>query len=655
MRKLVVIITIITSIFLLVSLDSFSQHNNKQDLTSKSRKAKKAFNRAIVFFDNKDYNNAIYEVNDALKYDSSFVEAYLMAGQIYSEMNNIKKSLYYYKKASIVNPNFYPDVFLTMSVMEMNMGLYDDAYNNFQAYNNHPKKNQRYQKTVDSGLERAEFGKWSVANPVDYNPQNIGSAVNSNHDEYINTINTEENTIILTRRFPKNNSTREQRNDSEEDFYKSIRNSNELEWSTAMRMNNIFNTSGNEGAMNISPDQTKMVFTACYRNDGKGRCDIYISDKRGKTWSLPRNIGSPVNTGDWESNPCLSSDGKTLYFVRRLGRGNSDIYTAELMPDGTYGNVKNLGDIVNTPGSEMTPFIHADGRTLYFASNGHVGMGEMDLFMTRMDNDGNWGKVVNLGYPINDYENQMGILVNSNGNMAYISSDMHGGYGGYDIYSFELYEDARPIQVNYMKGIVAEKNSKKVLEAEFQLYNLNTKKLIVESTSDVRDGSFLVTIPNNAELGLYVSKKGYLDYSENFKVSDKHSSNTPFLKNIYLQKIDINKKVTLKNIFFASLSYELESQSFVELDKLKTFLTVNSKVKVEIGGHTDNIGSEAENKSLSTKRAKAVYDYLVDKMGIEAKRITYMGYGENEPVATNETEEGRKQNRRTEVKIIDIK
>ncbi|MCK5846820.1 MAG: PD40 domain-containing protein [Bacteroidales bacterium] len=654
MKSKVLITIILISMFAL-SYSAYSQSRKTQEFTSKSRKAKKSFKRAITFFDAKQYKDAIYEIQDALKYDSNFVEAYLMAGQIYSETNRNKKSLYYYRKASIVNPDFYPDVFITLSVMEMKLGMYKEALADMQVYDAHPNKNSRFQPTVDAGIERAEFGKWNMEHPVDYDPKNIGISVNSRNDEYVNTVNTEENRVIFTRKSPKNNRTREQRNAEEEDFYQSVRQYSNNDWNIARRMSSIFNTSGNEGAMNISPDQTKMVFTACYRNDGRGRCDIYISEKRGKTWSMPRNIGAPVNTGNWESNPCLSSDGKTLYFVRRKGRGNSDIYTAELLADGKFGNVKNLGEIINTDGSEMTPFIHADGRTLYFASNGHIGMGGMDLFMSRKDSNGMWGPVINLGYPINDFENQMGIIINAKGDMAYISSDMKEGFGGYDIYYFELYDDARPVQVNYMKGLVADKDSRKSLEANFKLYDLNTNTLIVESNSDARDGSFLVTIPNNAELGLYVSRKGYLDFSENFKVGKGHSSIKPFLKNVYLQKIDLNKKVILKNIFFASLSYELEPQSFIELEKINDFLALNSNVRIEIGGHTDNVGSNSENMTLSTKRANAVYEYLINNLKVDSKQITYKGYGENEPVTNNETEQGRMLNRRTEIKIIDIK
>lgn len=653
MRKYILSIIILFSFTF--SINTYSQSSKKQNFTTKSRKAKKAFERAISYFNVQNYSEAMIDVNTALKYDSNFVEAYLMAGQIFAETKKSNKSLYYYRKASIVNPDFYPDVFITMAIMEMDLGMYKNALSDFTTYDNHPRKNRHYQPTINQGLDRAAFGIWNMEHPVEFDPKNLGSAVNSHNDEYVNTVNTEENKVIFTRKPPQKPHSRDQRGRKDEDFYVSLRPSADQQWRMAKALGFIFNTSGNEGAMNISPDQSRMVFTACYRNDGMGRCDIYLSYKKGKTWSMPVNIGPPVNTGDWESNPSLSSDGKTLYFVRRKGQGNSDIYTAELQKDGTYANVKLISDVINTEGSEMTPFIHADGRTLYFASNGHIGMGGMDLFMSRMDENGKWGEVVNLGYPINDFENQMGIIVNSQGHTAYISSDKGDGFGGYDIYSFDLYENARPIQTNYMKGVVADSRTKKALEADFELYDLNTKKLIVESKSDAKDGSFLVVIPDNAELGLTVSKKGYLIFSENFKVGDGYSSSKPFFKDVLLQRITVNQKVVLNNIFFASLSYKLEDKSFVELDKVKEFLLKNPNVEIEIGGHTDNIGSYKDNLSLSKKRAKAVYDYLLNTLKINPENLSYKGYADSMPLVTNDTEEGRAKNRRTELKVIKIK
>jgi outer membrane protein OmpA-like peptidoglycan-associated protein len=553
-----------------------------------------------------------------------------------------------------VNPDFYPKVLFIVATFELERGGYAAAKLNYTAYLNHPDLDRSLTGAIGQGLDRANFGLKQINNPVPFVPINIGKAINTHNDEYMNTVSTDEATLIFTRKGMKNDKTQNQRNEQEEDFFESKRADDKV-WQRAVRMSSMFNTNGNEGAMNISPDQTKMVFTACYRQDGFGSCDLYFSERRGKTWSIPMNMGEEVNTGTWDSNPCLSADGKTVYFVskRAGGQGASDIWTAERLPDGRWGNVMNLGATVNSKGAEMTPYIHPDGKTLYFASDGHLGMGKIDLFLSRKNDKGQWTEPVNLGYPINDYKNQMGLLINAKGDLAYISSDMRGGEGGYDIYTFDLYDDARPTSVNYMKGVVADFNAKRPLQAKFQLYDLNSNTLLVESESDALNGDFLVVIPSGTLLGLNVSKPGYLFYSEQFEVKGDYSSTAPFLKNVYLKPLQVGQKIVLENIFFASASYELEKQSFVELQKVKELLQKNPTIRIEISGYTDNVGDAADNVKLSNQRAKAVFDYLVS-IDVPVKNLTYKGYGEEQAIADNATEEGRKKNRRTELKVIGL-
>lgn len=608
--------------------------------------------RAMVFFTENNYPEALIDAKQAVEYDTNFVEAYIMIGQIYDSQRNASQSIKYYRKAANADPNFYPMVFYILGSHELQLGYYQSALDDFRTYLVHPKMDKRLTKMLNENIDKAYFGIDQMKNPVDFKPTNLGPAINTSAEEYVNTISTDNQMIIFTRKLGKNSRTLNQRNTQEEDFYQSFKNK-DGDWMLAKRMGPLFNTNGNEGAMNISPDQSKMVFTACYRKDGFGRCDIYQTWKKGNRWQLPVNIGAPVNTGNWESNASLSSDGKTLYFVRRMGRGNSDIYTAELQPDGSWGNVKSIGDIINSDGSEMTPFIHPDGKTLYFSSDGHLGMGGKDLFYSRKDANGNWTKPVNLGYPINDYKNQMGLIVNANGDLAYISSDMKGGKGGYDIYSFPLYQSARPTAVTYLKGVIRDAKTKKPLKANFELYDLTSDKLIVQSMSDAVTGDFMVVIPSGSTLALNVNRKAYLFYSDQFTVEGDYNSLKPFIKNIYLNPLEIDRKIILKNVFFATSSYELENESFLELNKVKELLDINSKLIIEISGHTDNEGGAVPNMKLSQERAKAVYNYLIS-IGVDADRLVYKGYGETKPVADNETEEGRSENRRTELRIIGI-
>jgi outer membrane protein OmpA-like peptidoglycan-associated protein len=398
-----------------------------------------------------------------------------------------------------------------------------------------------------------------------------------------------------------------------------------------------------------------MIYTACYRQDGQGRCDLYISEKKNNRWTRVKNMGTPINTGAWESHASLSVDGKTLYYVstRKGSFGKTDIWKSERQEDGTWSDPINLGDVVNSKGREMTPFIHPDGKTLYFASDGHMGMGGLDFFMGRLDEKGNWSEPVNLGYPINTHMDEQGMIINATGELAYISSSRMGGVGKHDIYTFELYNDVRPVKVNYMQGVVRHSVTKKPLKAKFELIDLATGEVVVSSESDAKTGAFFVCIPSGREYALNVSKENYLFHSETFSITGIHSVDEPFKKNVYLKPFVEGEKIVLKNVFFETAKFDLKEKSNVELNKLVALLQENPSLKVEIGGHTDNVGNDQDNLKLSEERAKAVYDYVVSH-GIDASRLTWKGYGESTPTDTNDTPEGRANNRRTELTIIGV-
>ncbi|MDP6909861.1 MAG: OmpA family protein, partial [Flavobacteriales bacterium] len=344
---------------------------------------------------------------------------------------------------------------------------------------------------------------------------------------------------------------------------------------------------------------------------------------------------------------------KTLYFAsnRADGEGGTDIWITHLAPNGEWTLPRNLGETINTPHAEETPFIHPDGKTLYFTSDGHVGLGQKDIFVTRKDADGNWSSPINLGYPINTWKDEMGLFVSASGETAYFSSDREGGFGKLDLYSFQLYEKVRPEKVTYVKGRIKDKVFGKPISARLQLIDLATSEVIVESASDKITGNFLVTLPVNHDYALNVSKDGFLFYSEHFSLSQNENENRPYTLNVDLQPIKFGEKVVLKNIFFETASYSLLPESKVELDKLVGFLDNNPSINIEIGGHTDNIGKPEDNQSLSENRAKTVREYLIAH-GIDADRTEHHGYGESQPIDTNDTSTGRANNRRTEFKVL---
>jgi outer membrane protein OmpA-like peptidoglycan-associated protein len=405
-----------------------------------------------------------------------------------------------------------------------------------------------------------------------------------------------------------------------------------------------------------------LIFTACEYADGTyggertgaGSCDLFFSMKSSNSWSPAENMGKGINTGAWESQPSFAANGRTLYFVRgkrtATGIREQDIYYSSLDDNGRWSAPMKVPGRVNTSFEEESVMIHPDGRTMYFSSNGHSGMGGLDIFRSRMLPNGDWDTPVNLGYPINTFRNENSLQVTVNGNIALFASDRDGGYGGLDLYQFELYEEARPTPVTYVAGTVADKLSFKKLEAHLELIDLETGRLIAESYSNQGSGQFLLCIPSGKDYALNVNKDGYLFHSENFSLKN-YTAMKPYQLEILLQKLRPGASIVLNNVFFETNKWDLKPESLVELNRLVDLLSANPDKKIEIGGHTDNVGSDDANLTLSQNRSKAVVDYLVKK-GIDASRLTSKGYGETTPIANNDTDEGRSKNRRTEFKII---
>ena len=480
-------------------------------------------------------------------------------------------------------------------------------------------------------------------------PKNLGDSINTEFDEFVNGITADGERLYFTRWDPRTKLLGSEENYNEE-FYVSSRV--DSSWRKALNLGPPVNSEGNEGALSISPDGNLIFFAACNRDDGLGSCDIYQSKRIGKHWSEPENLGEKVNSPQWDSQPSFSSDGKTLYFASKRpgGKGSSDIWKTVRNSDGSWNTPVNLGDSVNTTAEEMAPFIHADDQTLYFSSKGHLGLGGYDLFFTRKKADGSWQKAVNMGYPINTSADEITLVINAKGDLAYISSDKLGGKGKQDIYQFPLYKDARPLMTTYFKGIVFDEETKAKLSAHFELIDLTTRKTVAESQSDRITGEFLLVLPTERNYALNVSLNGYLFYSDNFMLTGINSKSDPFIRNIPLKPIKIGEAVVLKNIFFDTDKFILKDESVAELEKLLMLLKKNPSLKIEISGHTDNVGSAEHNHELSRNRAKAVYDYLVQQQ-IAPARLSYEGYGFDKPIDDNSTEPGRANNRRTEFRV----
>ncbi|NNE54571.1 MAG: OmpA family protein [Flavobacteriales bacterium] len=465
----------------------------------------------------------------------------------------------------------------------------------------------------------------------------------------------DESMLLFTRVLPDSRSV----NKRQEDFFVSQKEGDD--WLSAQGISEI-NSAMNEGAPSLSHDGQVLIFTACEIDgnwgagrNGLGSCDLFFSQKIGREWSQPMNLGEKVNSYYWESQPSIAADGRSLYFVRGKstahGIKQQDIWMSTLGDDGYWQKAVKVKGEVNTPFEEESVLIHPDGQTMYFSSNGHPGMGGLDIYMSKKEKDGSWGTPVNLGYPINTHDNENSLLVSASGELAFFASDREGGFGGLDLYSFEMPEEARPNRVTYTRGEVYDALSFKKLGAVLEVIDLATGEIVCESMSNAKSGEFLVCLPVGRDYALNASREGYLFYSANFSLKDVKDLEVKELE-VPMEKIKVGSKVVLNNIFFETGEYTLRRESEIELGKLVEFLQTNRHTRIEIGGHTDNVGSDTDNQKLSENRAQAVVDYLV-KNGIDDYRLVAKGYGEAAPVAANDTDAGRRLNRRTEFMVVD--
>lgn len=633
--------------FLMLFAGAFTKVS-AQELTTDSQRAIRLFEDGRKKFSLKYYDEAERSLLKAIGADDRFIEARMLLADVYKAKSEPQKAMDIYRQVVAVNDSTYPEVYFFMGLIFFKEQAYDSAISHFDAFLE--KSHDQPVKEDDARFYSAcaGFARNAIRHPVQFSPENIGKGVNTSNDEYINAIKADGLTLYFTGRKDHRDTP------GGDDFYYSHRKSDTAAWGPSAKLGPPVNTPGDEGALTISPDGRYLLFAGCQWPDGYGSCDIFASRLTGNKVGNPVNLGPVINTGAWESQPSLSSDGRTLYFAsaRGGGFGKSDIWTSYLQDNGKWSTPQNLGKLINTKGSEMAPFIHPDGQTLYFSSDRHVGMGGIDLFVTRRDSAGHWSEPVNLGYPVNTPGDEINVVVDAAGDKGFISADKLGGYGGYDIFEFVLHEGIRPVPSTYMKGVVTDAVTGKPLDAYFSLIDLKTGKEVVRSFSDQVTGAFLVCIPVDREYALNVSKEGYLFYSENFTFPEVKTGIAPYLVNIALNPITKGKSIVLRNIFFDTGKYDLKPESVVELQKLVDFLKSNPGIKIEISGHTDNVGTEAFNLELSKNRAKAVYDYLIAK-GIDPQRLTYKGYGLSRPVSANETAAGRAQNRRTEVKILE--
>ena len=601
------------------------------------RKAQINFNKAQEYLKSGEFAQSIISLNEAVQADPYFQYAFVQLGDINRRIREFGPAKIAYSRALALDSlRIDPRVHYGLAESNIYTGAYDEALFQVKLFLKKYKGNDsEFVNKAKKYLKDCEFAIQAIKAPQKYKPINLGKEINSSYRDYFPSITADGETLIFSRNIEGN-----------EDFYISKKNADD--WITPVKLSANINTKKyNEGAQSISPDGRYLFFTGCNRPDGLGRCDIYVSRKEGNNWGDPFNLGSPINTQYWESQPSISPDGSTLYFVsnRPGGIGGYDIWKSKLKNDGYWGSPENLGADINTPYDEHTPFIHPDGKTLYFSSDGWPGLGDKDIFMSRLNESGRWKEPENMGYPINTFNEETGLTVTPDGKEGLFSSVITGGYGDMDIYQFEMPDSKKPMAITYVKGIVKDKLTGKFLESKVQVVNLKSNDIEHSDYTSEETGNFLAVMPIGGNYAFNVLADGYLFYSEHYELNSG-SLNNPFLLEILLEKLTIGSTLVLKNIFFDTNEYKLLNSSNAELITLTELLKNNPNISIEIQGHTDDIGTNESNLQLSHRRAKSVYDYLIDHQ-ISAERLTYRGYGETKPITVNSDESKRKLNRRT--------
>jgi outer membrane protein OmpA-like peptidoglycan-associated protein/tetratricopeptide (TPR) repeat protein len=624
----------------------------------KSNRADKVYDKAIRAFSQRSYSECIGLMKEVIDIEPDYVDAYYVLGLIYIKESrmNLKAAKENFLKVISICPLY--DVYAYFHLARIAYGAqdYQAAYDYITLFLDDVDK-IKTDEDYDEAIRIKDFSKFyadMLNHPVPFDPKPV-PGISTEYDEYLSIISPDNEMALFTRKIKT-----ESRKDDftsptglKEKFMFSFRQ--EGEFGRGQMMPSPFNRYDNEGGATLTINNKLLYYTLCkYTSDRRYyNCDICFSENIAGTWTLIKSIGDKVNAeNSWESQPSITSDGKTLYFVsdRDSGNGGYDIYKTTKEKDGEWGIPENLGSVINTAGNEKSPFIHTDSQTLYFSSDGRMGLGGYDIFFSKLGENGLWSEPKNIGYPINSFDDDVGFFVSTDGHYGYFASNKYEGFGGWDLYSFDLYEEARPEKVLLVRGKITDQENISYKDTRVEIKNVESKK-ITELEVDSITGEYFGAILLRNDYIMTVKKKGYVQEVRYIsKISQRVSK--PFDLFIDMKPIQVGMSYRLNDIYFDFNSVDLLPESMAVIDEFYRFLLDNPTLKISIQGHTDDVGSGEDNLLLSENRAKAVFEQLI-KRGINVDRLSYKGFGESKPVSDNDTEDGRARNRRTEFVIIE--
>ncbi|SHJ45104.1 WD40-like Beta Propeller Repeat [Reichenbachiella agariperforans] len=623
--------------------------------TSLDEAFKSAYKNGVKAYKAGDYKGAVDQFQEALKYRSSHENSWYYAGMAFVNDGNPERAIYCLKRLENINPDYNPWVYSYIGNAYLDLDDLRKAEDYYQKFYDNLPKDPKGVATLHLARNRIEYAKRSpeirASKNSDDQPLPLANVNSSLHD-YTPQVNPTGTRLYFTSvrqgGFDYIKDSTRLTNYGEDVYYSSYEND---VWQKPVLMPEPINSMSDDFGSSFTGDGQTMVYVRCGTDESIGGCDLYIAYLESGQWSEPKNMGNVVNSGAWDSQPTISSDGTRIIFssTRDGGYGESDLYVTSLNQYGEWGIPSNLGSTVNTPLSDKSPYLASDGKSLYYATEGHPGYGESDIFYSLFDN-GKWGVPINVGAPINSSGDDTNFSISASGMGYFASSRLDAA--NYDIFEMELPDHLKPKPSMVVQGIVSNANTSAPIGAVVLVEDMVTGELIALNKSNDETGEYLIVLPAGRSYSVSATKDGYFFYSQSFDLPDD-ASYAEITKDILLEPIEKGTKVVLNNIFFESGRAELKPISYVELNKAVQLLKDNGTMVIEVGGYTDNVGSDELNLKLSQARADAVVAYMV-LAGVEQERLRSKGYGESSPIEDNATEEGRKANRRTEFVIVEF-